>query len=293
MGTYRGYGELLDAVDRLGARGARVVQVGRSVKGEPLLCVEFGSTSARARTAAVLAGVHPNEWIGIESALSLMERLTSADLGDRAVLVFPIVNPDGVLRVEAHLREGRRRFIRHNAHGVDLNRNWDAHWNERGPLQWLLPWMFARGSSPASEPEVAAIAHTLAERRVDRGLSLHSFGGAVLYPPAASVWPVPDYAEHRAWARSLARAVRPEPYAALPCSWWSCGVTHGGVELDWLHERHGALSLLIECEGGPGLSLRRLTQPFAWYNPEDPGTVAARIATAVLPFVTGARDPGA
>ncbi len=291
MGTYRGYAELLVAVERLGERGARVCQVGRSVKGEPLLAVHFGSEAPNARTAVVLAGVHPNEWIGIETGLSLMERLVSSDLGDRTVIVFPIVNPDGVLQVEAHLREGRRRFVRHNARGVDLNRNFDAHWDERGPLQRLLPWVFARGSAPASEPEVAAIGFELSERRVDRALSLHSFGGAVLFPPAHTLWPVPDYAEHRAWAREVARAARKKPYDAQACSWWSKGITHGGLELDWFHERHGALSLLIECEGGPSLSLSRLLQPFAWYNPLDPGRVAASIASAALPFITGASLP--
>ena len=158
MGTYRGYAELLVAVERLGERGARVCQVGRSVKGEPLLAVHFGNEAPNARTAVVLAGVHPNEWIGIETGLSLMERLVSSDLGDRTVIVFPIVNPDGVLQVEAHLREGRRRFVRHNARGVDLNRNFDAHWDERGPLQRLLPWVFARGRAPARQLSLFASA---------------------------------------------------------------------------------------------------------------------------------------
>lgn len=291
MGTYRGYAELLDAVERLAERGARLFQIGRSIKGEPLFAVHFGSEAETARTAVVLAGVHPNEWIGIESGLSLMERLAATDLGDRTVIVFPIVNPDGVLAVEAHLREGRRRFVRHNAHGVDLNRNFDAHWSHRGPMQRLLPWVFARGSAPASEPEVAAIGFELSERRVDRAVSLHSFGGAVLFPPAHSIWPVPDYAEHRAWAKVVARAAREEPYDAQPCSWWSKGLTHGGLELDWFHERHGAVSLLVECEGGPSLSLSRLTQPFAWYNPLDLGRVATSVAGALLPFVTGAALP--
>lgn len=291
MGTYRGFGELLDAVERLGERGARVRHVGASVRGEPLLTVHFGSEDPNARTAVVLAGVHPIEWIGIESCLALMERLTSADLGDRAVVVFPVVNPDGLVQVEESLRNGRRRFFRHNAHGVDLNRNFDAHWHQRGPLQRLVPWVFARGSAPASEPEVAAIGFELANRRVDRAVSLHSFGGAVLYPPAHTVWPIPDYAEHRAWAKRIASAIRERPYAAKPCSWWSMGLVHAGLELDWFHERHGALSLLVECEGGPSLSLSRLTQPFAWYNPLDLDRVARGVATALLPFVTGARVP--
>ncbi|MEZ4300406.1 MAG: M14 family metallopeptidase [Polyangiaceae bacterium] len=192
--------------------------------------------------------------------------------------------------MEDHLRNGRRRFVRHNARGVDLNRNFDAHWGQRGWFQRLLPWLFAPGAAAASEPEVAAIGFALAERRVDRALSLHSFGGAVLFPPAHSVWPVPDYAEHRAWAKVVAKGARRRPYRALPCSWWSVGTTQCGLELDWFHQRHGAVSP-VECEGGPSLSLSRLTQPFAWFNPLELSRVASQVAEATLPFVRGEALP--
>jgi hypothetical protein len=287
LGSYRGYGELLDAIERLGEKGARIREIGRSARGEPLFSVHLGSEDAQARTGVVIAGVHPIEWIGVESCLALLERLAGAELGERAVIAVPIVNPDGLLRVEESLRARKRRWFRHNARGVDLNRNFDAHWEERGWIQRVLPWIFARGAAPASEPEVAAIGFELAERRVDRAVSLHSFGGAVLYPPAHSVWPVPDYEEHRAWAKAVAKSARAWPYLALPCSWWSMGITNSGLELDWFHDRHGALSLLVECEGGPSLSLARLTHPFAWFNPLELPRVASSVAGALLPFVRG------
>ncbi|MEZ4300407.1 MAG: hypothetical protein R3B70_36010 [Polyangiaceae bacterium] len=55
----------------------------------------LGSEDPKARTGVVLAGVHPIEWIGIETCLALLDRLAGADLGGRAVTAFPIVNPDG------------------------------------------------------------------------------------------------------------------------------------------------------------------------------------------------------
>lgn len=287
LGPYRGYGELLDAIERLGERGARLREIGRSVRGEPLLSVHLGSDDPKARTAVVLSGLHPIEWIGIESSLALLEQLAGADLGERTVIAIPIANPDGLLRVEESLRAGKRRWYRHNARGVDLNRNFDAHWHERPWYQRLVPWLFAPGAAPASEPEVASISFELAERRVDRAVSLHSFGGVVLHPPAHSLWPVPDYAEHRAWARAVAKAARRRPYLVLQASWFTTGMRQCGLELDWFHERHGALSLLVECEGGPSLSPSRLTHPFAWYNPLDLSRVASSVAGAVLPFAKG------
>lgn len=290
LGTYRGYSEMLAAVGTLVDRGARLRKVGRSVGGEPLFVLHLGSEDPGARTSVILSAVHPNEWIGIETHLALLDRLVGVDLGDRTILSFPIVNPDGVLKVEMNLRAGRRRFVRHNARGVDLNRNFDAHWHERGILQRLGSFLWSSGACPASEPEVEAIAHELSSRRIDRALSLHSFGGAVLYPAAHTVVPIVDAAEHRAWAQRIARAADRKPYRALPCSWWACGFTATGLELDWFHDRHGAVSLLVECSrGGIGLRPSRLFNPFAWFNPPRIEAATIPLVEALSPFVRGLR----
>lgn len=289
LGPYRGYGEMLRTLEALTERGASVKVIGRSVKREPIFAVELGDRSRpRVPTTVVLAGLHPNEWIGIETALALLERIASADLDGRAIVAIPIANPDGVLRVEENLRAGRRRFVRHNAHGVDLNRNFDASWGRRGVFQRVLPFIYRRGARPASEPEVEAVAHELSSRRIDRAVSLHSFGGAVLYPRASSIWPVLDAREHRRWAKRVARAADDRAYMAMPAVWFNLGMAQGGLEVDWFHERHGAVSLLVECSRG-GFSLRpsKLTQPFSWHNPPRVEPVAMRIAGALEPFVRG------
>ncbi|WP_437670941.1 M14 family metallopeptidase [Sorangium sp. So ce131] len=367
LGAYRGYGELLEALDRLADRGARLSLIGRSVRGEPLFAVHLGAGSPvggvgyregggvgsaalpahgegrslngagrsaaygahgggadepapghgatstanertgrfgppggertggagpreRARTTVILSGIHPLEWIGVEAHLALLERLAAEDLGDRSIFAVPIVNPDGLLRVEMNLRAGRHRYVRGNARGVDLNRNFDAGWYERGLVQRLIGLVVSPGSRPASEPEVEALAHALSSRRIDRALSLHSAGGAVLYPPANRRWPVADAVEHRAFALRIARAADRRPYRAMSYvrfAWW---IRKAGLEIDWLHERHGALSLLVECSRGRlGLRPSRLVEPFAWYNPRKPADVAPPLVEAVLPFVRGAR----
>lgn len=291
LGPYRGYRELLGAVERLVDAGATLSVVGESVRREPLLALRMGNPDPAARTSVIVAGIHPNEWIGIETALCLCERLLDADLGERAVMAFPITNPDGLRTVEQNLRAGRWRFVRHNARGVDLNRNFDARWGHRSLVSRLIPGVFRAGRHAASEPEVAAIARALGDRRVDRALSLHSFGGVVLYPSAHSILPVEDADEHRRWGRRIAERAATRPYRVLPPSWWGLGLfTMGGLELDWFHERHGALSLLVECSrGGFGSSPERLLNPFAWFNPPALSQVASRIADAAVPFMRG--DP--
>ncbi len=297
LGGYRGYRELLEEIADLcrhNGRGARLAIAGRSVRGEPILALLLGNPepSEATRTSVVVAGLHPIEWIGIETALALVNELREADLGDRSILVFPIANPDGLLKVERNLRRKRRRFVRHNARGVDLNRNFDTHWGHKNLLAKLVPWVFKPGGHPASEPEVASIAYMLGGRRVDRSLSLHSFGGVVLYPSSHSLWPVADAEEHRRWAKSIGRRADLRPYITLPSSWFGLGMTMGGLELDWFHERHGALSLLIECSrGGLGLHPAKLFEPFAWFNPPELDEMKTRIARAALPFVRGDATP--
>src|SRR4051794_2401239 len=55
LGPYRGYGEVLAAIERLVDRGARLAQIGRSVKGEPLFAIHLGSDDPAARTAVTLS----------------------------------------------------------------------------------------------------------------------------------------------------------------------------------------------------------------------------------------------
>ncbi|WP_437808204.1 M14 family metallopeptidase [Sorangium sp. So ce1078] len=358
LGPYRGYGELLEAIERLADRGAQLSLIGRSVRGEPLLAVHLGAARpsagdrldvgrpallshggkssangapprgahggsgageppasdiaaaepagradpldrrraagdgprGRERTTVILSGIHPLEWVGIEAHLALLERLATEDLGGRSIFAVPIVNPDGLLRVEMNLRSGRHRYVRGNARGVDLNRNFDAGWYERGLVQRLIGLVVSPGSRPASEPEVEAIAHALSSRRIDRALSLHSAGGAVLYPPAHSLWPVADAAEHRAFALRVARAADRKPYRAMSYVRFAWGIRKAGLEIDWLHDRHGALSLLVECSRGKlGLRPSRLVEPFAWYNPRKLDDATPPLVEAMLPFVKGAR----
>ncbi|MEB2313705.1 MAG: M14 family metallopeptidase [Sorangiineae bacterium] len=297
LGDYRDYREVLEALRGFGERGAALELIGESVEGAPLFAVVVGEASAR-RTTALVSGLHPMEWIGIEAHLALLERLVAAPPRDRRVVSVVVANPDGVRRVEENLRAGRRRFVRHNARGVDLNRNFPRYWDAFTPARLLPGKLFAGGSGPASEPEVRALTAYLTGSVVDRAASLHSFGGVVLYPYGALLAAAVDAGEHRRWARFVARLADPaRPYRARQSSWWVPGATAPGMELDWFHDQHGALSLLVECsrggvwgrdaKGGLGARVARLGEPFAWFNPPEPAPIARSLATALEPFARG------
>lgn len=291
VGPYRGYGEFLAAVQSLALGGARLGVIGRSVQGAPLFSLEVGDARA-AQASVVFAGIHAMEWIGVEAALALAARLCGTAPVGRRVVLAPLVNVDGFRRAEADLVAGRRRFVRANARGVDLNRNWPAYFQRRKWLAVVAPWLGTAGSASCSEPEVAAAAglcDTLVRTAtLDRALSLHSFGNKVLFPYGAR-WKAPtDVDVLRAHARAL-RSRLQHRYGVVQSARWVPGFFAPGMEIDHLHDAYGAVALLLECGRG-GLRWRHPSSyfhPFRWFNPPEPEPVAQDVAQAALPFLLG------
>ncbi|MCA9641905.1 MAG: hypothetical protein KC492_14465, partial [Myxococcales bacterium] len=160
--------------------------------------------------------------------------------------------------------------------------------------------LFARGSAPASEPEVRMLAERFSQaallargRRLDRGLSLHSFGGVVLHPYGAFWRRTSHHAEQARAASSVAERIGRETgqgaYRVLQSARWVPGFTAPGMELDWFYAEHSALCLLVECSRG-NQRLRapaHWLEPFRWFNPADPRGLAESLSRALEPFVRG------
>jgi len=131
----------------------RVVELGHSVEGRPLLMHVFGDGDD---TVFIFGGIHGNEPTSASVAHRLIEHLRNhaeARVG-RRVAILAEANPDG-------LAAGRRA----NANGVDLNRNFPAR-----------NWRAGRhhGSSPASEPETRAIMRAIDLLDPSCVISVHS-----------------------------------------------------------------------------------------------------------------------
>jgi len=114
---------------------SRVVRIGRSVLGRPILARVIGEAGAR-RRILVVGCVHGDEPAGIAITRSL--RAAEVPAG-AAVWTIDAANPDGCA---AHTRQ--------NAHGVDLNRSFPFAWQ-------ALTGIFYSGPRPLSEPESQAI----------------------------------------------------------------------------------------------------------------------------------------
>ena len=107
----------------------RTLLLGRSWQGRPITAAEVGNPAGV--RVLVVGSIHGDEQGGIPVARAL-ERLNPKDLD---LWVVPDLNPDGVAA-----------DTRHNAHGVDLNRNFPIRWQPTGGF-------YASGPRPLSERE--------------------------------------------------------------------------------------------------------------------------------------------
>jgi N-acetylmuramoyl-L-alanine amidase len=113
----------------------RTEVIGRSAQGRPIRALRVGSPRARVKLL-VVGAVHGNEPAG----RAVVERLArSRPPRGTALWLVEDANPDGA-----------RAGSRHNANGVDLNRNF--------PYRWMpLDGTYESGGGPASEPETRAL----------------------------------------------------------------------------------------------------------------------------------------
>lgn len=144
---------------------------GTSVEGRPLLFAEFGDPSAT-NTTLVFSSVHGDEitplYLGIEVAHWLVEH--PDEYGKAHVIIAPMINPDGFFR---------KPRTRTNAHGVDVNRNFDTRdWPEHAVKAWKVKYRSDPrrypGSAPRSEPETVfqeELIHLVQPQKI---LAIHS-----------------------------------------------------------------------------------------------------------------------
>jgi len=142
------FGDRLRALADLPGRAARVEirEEGESSEDSPVLSVRFGNEQGpRFQLVSVKHGM---EWENAYGTLVTLEHLLRGEVLDLerfCVVAIPLLNPFGY-----------RHGCRHNAHGVDLNRqlyrNWDSFrgWSD----EVIEPWTFDfKGYRRGDEPE--------------------------------------------------------------------------------------------------------------------------------------------
>jgi protein MpaA len=140
--------------DELLAAIAGWEEVGRSVEGRAIVARSWPGGAAA--PVLLFGAIHGEEPLGADCLLRLAGEL--APPLPRPVWIAPVVNPDGY-----------RLDRRHNARGVDLNRNFPAASWSREHKPGYEP-----GAAPASEPETRALMELIARSGARRLIALHS-----------------------------------------------------------------------------------------------------------------------
>ncbi len=131
--------------------------VGTSVRGAPIELYDLPGDGA---PLLIFAGIHGDEPESIALARRLIDLLSQQPelASGRGVAIAPLINPDGYA-------DGTR----HNANGVDCNRNFPAgNWAENNPHG---------GSAPLSEPETQVVVDLVNQLRPWAVISIHSISG--------------------------------------------------------------------------------------------------------------------
>jgi hypothetical protein len=146
---------------------------GTSFDGRPLLAYRLGAgPSARVIIGAIHGGYERNTAVLVSKALEYL-RKNPALVPDKVTLyVIPCANPDG------YAAGTDRERGRMNGNGVDLNRNWDYHWQPTA-THGVRP--VNAGTRPFSEPETAALRDFILERDAEAAIFYHSAMARIFY----------------------------------------------------------------------------------------------------------------
>ena len=147
----------------------RVVRIGTSVQGRGIYATYFGTGSKKIVFFASMHGSEANTKTTLNRLIYDLENNKYRIPTNKTIIVIPTVNPDGIAN--------RTRF---NAHGVDLNRNFDSSTWVSGTYFLTHYYPLGGGTTPFSEPESVAIRNLVYRESPYLTISYHSAAGYVI-----------------------------------------------------------------------------------------------------------------
>ncbi|MFN8577588.1 MAG: M14 family zinc carboxypeptidase [Candidatus Sericytochromatia bacterium] len=226
------------------------------------LTVTSNKQKANKSTAVFISGMHSRELLPVEVNLKLMDLLISSYgkdpeitkyLDTREVIFVPLLNIDGRRAVENGDSMWRKnRHIDNQYDGIDLNRNFDGHWNfENVEMTSELKRLKAElenkdseiysGPNKFSEPETQALNQFLNNKKVNIMMDLHAYGNMVLYPPGYTSAPTSMTPLFKKVAKVLTSKNGYKAGTSIEILYPSCGTSK-----DWGYDRHQAIAFTME-----------------------------------------------
>lgn len=209
--VYRSYSEPGGIADEIRALArehraiAKLVTIGRSVDGQPILAVKVTKDARRRADGSrpvvlYVTTQHAREWLATETGRRLLRHVleqygtdpTVTSLVDTRELWFvPVANPDGYDFTFTDGNRLWRKTLRDNdgdgtiapGDGVDPNRNYPTRWNYDDEGSNTDPASETyRGTAPASEPETRALDRLMRRLRPRFLVNYHTAAELLLYP---------------------------------------------------------------------------------------------------------------
>nr|WP_221473930.1 M14 family zinc carboxypeptidase [Planomonospora venezuelensis] len=297
---YHNYAEMTAAVNQIVADHpaiARKISYGTSYEGRDLMAVKISDNAATDENEPEVLFTHhqhAREHLTVEMALYIMNLLTDGYGSDsritnlvngREIWIMPDLNPDGG---EYDIATGSYRSWRKNrqpnpgssAVGTDMNRNWAHNWGCCGGSSGSTSSETYRGPSPASAPEVSAVANWVNGRvvggvqQIRAHIDWHTYGELILWPygytynDTAPGLTQDDRDAHATLGQNMAGTNGYTPQQASDLY-----ITDGSID-DWMWGVHKIFSYTFEMypTGSPG-----------FYPPDEQiGPQTARNREAVL-----------
>jgi len=210
---YHSYSEISNDFSELANNNsdlASIVNLGNSFEGRKIFALKITKGDEEKPKILFTGGVHAREWLGVETT-RLIAKYILADydkdsevkklLDNAEVWIVPAANPDGFEYDRSTgsapgWRKNRRPVDVNNdgsidGIGVDLNRNFDFHWDPPLTASTNPSSDIFRGPSAASEPEVK-ILQALLDQGFSAFIDFHSFSQLIIYPWGYSSSAAPD-----------------------------------------------------------------------------------------------------
>ncbi len=250
--------------------------LGNTIDGRQLYHVVVGNPSAPHKIL-VHGGIHAREYISsqlvMREIVALLEmqqnnllyhgQSVATLLQNTCIHFVPMVNPDGITLVQGGVdalnTQAAKTMVmsmaaqdqvtdlatylrkwKNNINGVNLNRNFDAFWQEATPKVDHPSNMFYKGTGPESEVESKALANLCRQLRPDYTISYHT-QGRVIY------WYFGETGNYKAKGQYLANVVHQNTGYTISNTW---SQTDAAGFKDWAVHKLDIPSVTIELGRG-------------------------------------------
>lgn len=250
--------------------------LGNTIDGRQLYHVVVGNPSAPHKIL-VHGGIHAREYISsqlvMREIVALLEmqqnnllyhgQSVATLLQNTCIHFVPMVNPDGITLVQGGVdalnTQAAKTMVmsmaaqdqvtdlatylrkwKNNINGVNLNRNFDAFWQEATPKVDHPSNMFYKGTGPESEVESKALANLCRQLMPDYTISYHT-QGRVIY------WYFGETGNYKAKGQHLANVVHQNTGYTISDAW---SQTDAAGFKDWAVQKLDIPSVTIELGRG-------------------------------------------